>query len=242
MKMKILSIDFDYFMDISRNNLFMCPDGIDLPQETTCLTWGSRYATAKMNGINMDEIIKFDNEGFDLVMDKIMEDYRDIPVLICNSHIHIYDFIINMYDRENDTLEIFHIDQHSDVGSTEVALDCGNWVSYIKADVPEVKIHWISKKELYDEDIHNMIMPLDIIEGITFDAIFLCKSATWLYPRFDCYFEEMACALFDNYNNVICSSQIEKSREKTFEQVIIEQEKVLKEFKDYLKREEKEKS
>ena len=42
--MKILSVDFDYFQDVSKETLLKYPDGVDLPTQITNFTLGSKYA------------------------------------------------------------------------------------------------------------------------------------------------------------------------------------------------------
>ena len=48
MERRILSIDFDYFQDVSRDTLLECyPDGYDLPTQLSILTWSGYYNNPK---------------------------------------------------------------------------------------------------------------------------------------------------------------------------------------------------
>ena len=48
MERRILSIDFDYFQDVSRDTLLECyPDGYDLPTKQSILTWSGYYNNPK---------------------------------------------------------------------------------------------------------------------------------------------------------------------------------------------------
>ena len=43
--MNILSIDFDYFQNVTKDKIHLYPDGIDLGTTLSEITWGCKYAT-----------------------------------------------------------------------------------------------------------------------------------------------------------------------------------------------------
>jgi hypothetical protein len=79
-------------------------------------------------------------------------------------------------------------------------MDCGNWVKFLLDKYPDTRLKWITRElstycyGFSNDDIKKMNIEYDFssIENQTFDAIFLCRSDTWLPPHLDKYFDELA--------------------------------------------------
>jgi hypothetical protein len=139
-ELNILSIDFDFFQNVKKvKTLLHCyPDGVDLPSQITAITWASRY-------------LCFEKELLEITADtakikEITEIVRkncnvQTPVMVTNSHVHIYEFIKDLIDtNEPDSTYIVNIDMHHDTVNGNKELDCGNWISHVKKDFDNCEV------------------------------------------------------------------------------------------------------
>ena len=210
--LKVLSIDFDFFQKTTVNLLMNYPDGVDLPTEITELTWSSHYSH------NYNELItvKIDESKLNQLYKILAKQNNNIPVMIVQSHKHIYDFILRNR-KNNDKVQVFNIDMHHDCfGAKDRSLDCGNWVLHLKRNLPDFKITWITQKEglkLYNNP-HNIPVEFTFnkIRDKKFDMIFLCRSDTWLPPHLDEYFTHLASYIVTYFTNVQGEKSILKGR------------------------------
>lgn len=219
--MRVLSIDFDYFQKVDLKTLAYYPDGHDLGTGISKLIWASHYASP----IDSEHLLKVDID-----MDKIYRIKRiiedsygpNVKILICNSHKNIYQFIKDSYDGDSEYYEgvdIYNVDMHHDLFNNSPTLDCGNWVSHILKDIPGSSITWIANpisKEAYgmDNDKFNMVSEdLEDLEGIEFDAIFLCRSDIWSPPHLDSYFLDLADFIIGTFDDVRGEKQVLEIRD-----------------------------
>lgn len=209
---RVLSIDFDYFQNVTKDILKQYPDGFDLSTELSKVVWQTRYDVKdladKLLTVNCKE-----NELDILKYVLYMKCAMDAPVMVTASHKYIYEFIKDtMTDKgfspdSNNTLEIYNVDFHPDFYNASVefnSVDCGNWAYFIKQDFPDSKITWIAPekyKELYDVDEYTGLdfisTDINILTKQQYDAIFLCRSDAWFPPHLDFYFNDLL--------NLICS-------------------------------------
>lgn len=217
--MNILSIDFDYFQKVSKQQLQAYPDGIDLSTELSETVWGSHYAN-KNNlfdvGINTQEL--------DMLKGLLLKQSKDADIMITNSHSKIYDFVHTLA-TDRDSLSIINIDMHHDFFNDNPNLDCGNWVGFLinerQATGKGMNFKWIANPVGLDaygfekSETENIIeTSLSGICGKSFDAVFLCRSDTWTPPHLDKYFTEL-CDIMLNYFNSVCIERgINKPRRK----------------------------
>lgn len=205
---KILSIDFDFFANVTQNELMCYPDGVDLPTEITELVWATHYAT---NG-NILKNIDVDKDLYRELTYIINSQSINIPVLITNSHIHAFDFIEQHFD--NKRIMLTNIDWHHDIINNNPEMDCGNWIKFLKEKYPDTILQWITRKASVDcygitnEEIKKMFIEFDFnsIEHTQFDAIFLCRSDSWTPPHLDKYFDD----LIKNCFSAFFDAKIEK--------------------------------
>lgn len=218
--MKVLSIDFDYFQDVTPEVLINCyPDGKDLPTALTMMTWTSHYAHS------YDELmsVKIDEKHLSQICKIIGNQDIATPNMAVQSHIHIYDFIKEHFDKTKyNGCQIVNIDMHHDCFNDNTELDCGNWVNHIKKDIPNCEVMWIANKVSNDvyglEKLSHLIQyDFDKILNTKFDLIFICRSDTWLPPHLDPYFDKLYQILRRNFLTTIIDSQIEKPR--NFEEI-----------------------
>lgn len=192
-KMNVLSIDFDFFQQVTSDTIALCyPDPVDLPTTVSAFVWGSRYSQ------NEDELlsVKTDNDKLTELMQIVFKSImRKRPVgMVANSHRHIYDFIKKHCDGD---IKLVNIDMHHDMFNDNDKVDCGNWVSHICNEY-NTELTWIanpiSRETFGLEDARFDIIEsnFDSIKDITWDLIFLCRSDNWTPPHLDEDFNRIA--------------------------------------------------
>lgn len=222
-RLKVLSIDFDYFQNVDVDTIRTCyPDGVDLPTELSTIVWSGYYANDqtknKLNSITiLDDELK--------LLRKLLTSKDNFmvstPVLIANSHVHIYDFIHEYMDKFNATdVNIVNIDMHHDFFNNNEKLDCGNWLSHIYDDYPNhCNVSWIANpisSICYDFNAKlNSIVKTSIqsIKDFKFDIIFLCRSDNWLAPHLDCYFNDLVKLISLRFPNVCIEQSVQTPRD-----------------------------
>lgn len=210
-KLKILSIDFDFFQDVDAETLMKCyPDGIDLPTDITKITWGGRYSD-RCPYKDKIQAVKINQSFFKQMLNILKKQNKDIPVMIMQSHKHIYNFIHDNAEKQDD-LFVVNVDLHHDVTNDNDEVDCGNWISHIGTDFPNSTFCWITREvsfECYEIDFSGHIpayFDFDKIKDMDFDAIFICRSDSWLPPHLDKHFNKMLNVCGDTFDNVICEN------------------------------------
>ena len=219
----ILSIDFDYFQNVVLSDLYAYPDGIDNNTAMSEIIWGGIYGGVSGEAIEQITIRKTELNGAKRL---IRKQKRNIPVMITNSHKHIYDFI-HKYADVDEPLRLVNVDMHHDMFNDgleldDPVLDCGNWVSFI---IKEYKTNftWIANpvsSKMYGlghietkNTIDKLISTsLKHIKDMQFDAIFLCRSDTWTPPHLDCYFTELCACMLDHFGEIYAEKNITNPR------------------------------
>lgn len=222
--MRVLSIDFDYFQKVTKEQLAFYPDGIDHDTELSEIIWGARYAT---NGENIRKVGIMEDE-LDKLESLLLETNKDSPVMVANSHIHIYDFIHD-HQRDGEQIKLINIDMHHDFINDNPELDCGNWVSHLAKEQMDagnkIAFNWIANPislDVYgfetDNILGQLVLPsLDSIKGKKFDAVFLCRSDTWTPPHLDKYFAEVCGIIKDHFDDISMEQGIDKPRTQYLE-------------------------
>lgn len=162
MKKRVLSIDFDYFLDTdlsTRNEKF--PDGIDeIPLEELDKQWGHFYNTyPEIKDIGV-------TDKFYTVCRALKRMTRGV-VVISNSHKDIWDNVFNLISPE-DEIEVTNIDFHHDnyiSGGNKV--DCANWVRHLMNERPNTELTWIRRS---DSEVSSLTgeFPYNHIEDFLF--------------------------------------------------------------------------
>lgn len=239
--LKILSIDFDFFQNVKKETLYTYPDGHDLGTDMSVFVWAHHYANPFE--CKLLEEVSVNQKLFDEMKEIIISnksDDVDKPTMVANSHMHIYDFIVNNYDsKKHNGIDIVNIDMHHDMFNDNPKLDCGNWINHITERFPNYQLTWIANpisEEMYgfgEKIKHYVKTDFDSIKDKQFDIIFLCRSDTWLPPHLDNKFDELYHCIIKNYYNVLVDKQIVKPRE--YKEAAEAQRKAFEEFEAFRK-------
>lgn len=209
--LRVLSIDFDYFQDVSEKLLYTYPDGIDLNSEISQIIWGSHYA-------QNDELFDIGVDKSELrELEKLLDAQNtSCPVLIAQTHKDIYDFIEN-HMSDDTIVEIVNIDMHHDIYNSHREIDCGNWLGHmIKKHGAKAQwvIHPLSCQYFptkYDNNVECLGSIRDISDD-AFDIIFLCRSDMWLPPHLDIAFTDIVSKLTESFIDVTIHDNVDKPR------------------------------
>lgn len=178
--MRILSIDFDYFIDTDMETRIMCfPDGNDnLTSTLTKFIWDRIYEFHNIKDIGV--IPDYD------IMCKFLENLKGGKVLFADSHREIEKFFSEI--KPDEELEIINIDFHHDMYITGGdKLDCGNWLRFLLDLKPDADVKWVRRE---DSDVESLsgVFPyyhttdISEVQG-EFDLIFICFSSPWTPPH-----------------------------------------------------------
>lgn len=226
--MKVLSIDWDYFQNVSSDVLRDYPDGIDRSTELSELIWGIRYAQRDF----AKEVAILENEYNTLIQLLLMQD-KGCPVMIANSHKHIYRFITEHCDGE---IALVNIDMHHDILNDNPALDCGNWIGALFKEkcLKFQNFRWVYNPvslKMYgikdgsseeDKTLREISQKIGLssiseIPNKKFDMIFLARSDIWSPPHLDEYFSELVSLMCRHFTEVIAEQGIEIPRKEYLE-------------------------
>lgn len=213
----ILSIDFDFFQKADVEALKCYPDGVDLPSAVSSIVWSSHYANPKQSSKILS--VEIDRERLD-EMKQILSDCRpDIPVLITNSHVEIYNFICeNAAKMKTSNVDLINVDMHHDMFNNDYKMNCGNWVKFVSEDFNTHTV-WIANPisriayGLNDKAFDGVHTDFSQIDPTRTDAVFLCRSDNWTPPHLDQYFDELMKHMCDHFANVYGEKDIKQPRE-----------------------------
>lgn len=192
--MRVLSIDWDYFMNTSRDvRISQFPDGGNEKLSAfSDLAWASRYAQSKIQGVDISTI-KLREKQLDKVR-KIVEANKDTYYYaIVDSHRHLGEFLLEAEIAkkiDEDGLTIVNIDHHSDLYNIGDELNCGNWLNRVMDRFPDTEVKWIANDDSdldeFDKDKYHITISTSIedAEG-EYDFIYLCRSRVWSCPHLD---------------------------------------------------------
>ena len=208
---KILSIDFDYFQIVDMDTMSNYPDGKDNTPKLSEFVWLHRYSDCP-ELFNVDLNI----EEYGELLSLLGKQNNKTPVLISYSHKDIYDFIHEVCPSDF-PLEVVNIDMHHDYSNDNEELDCGNWVSHLQQEYKNFKWRWIANPvstEMYEaHELDNLISTsISSLEGEKYDAIFLCRSDTWLPPHLDDRFHNLLGYFSNVFTKAKASNLVMKPR------------------------------
>lgn len=204
---RVLSIDFDFFQDTDAYTMVSnYPDGIDATTFLSSLIWIGHYAKKPNQEKGLIDSVSINEHLFKQIVQVIRnQENHQIPVLVCNSHIHIYNEIINGYpewEEDGGQLFIDHIDFHHDFENGNKEVDCGNWLGKVLEKYPNAHVRWFARELGVDifkidrEKLAPYAFNLDDILNQQYDFIFLCRSDNWLPPHLDPYFHDLLNELY----------------------------------------------
>lgn len=204
MKMNVLSIDWDYFINAKKGErALLFPDGGNegLSEYLRHYVWTMRYAdTAVQKERNMIERsiedIGVREEALSLVKYCMYNISDGTQIGFADSHAQIYSLLANNTIPIKQ-YNIYNIDHHSDCYNIGDELNCGNWVNKLDSENYINNYIWIGNEDSDNEDIKSALnckckrtTDLGVIKNITWDYIFICRSGVWSPPHLDVRFNE----------------------------------------------------
>lgn len=197
--MKVLSIDWDYFMNCSIDDRAMLfPDGGNehVGIAMSNLIWATKYAD------NEKELLKIKTRVCALDKLKKWIDSGDYiyRLAVLDSHKHLGEFLLSedMEKATSSSLEVVNIDHHSDLYDKGEAINCGNWLNRVLDARPHSRLTWIRNEDSEVEaladsykDRVEITTDLEAASG-SFDVIYLCRSSIWSAPHLDKEFSALA--------------------------------------------------
>lgn len=191
---RFLSVDWDYFIGATAiDRLRFFPDGgnENLPDSLRDYIWDSHYIHPELREM------------------KVIPEYKDFlnlcknfrgECMIADSHKHAFDFIMDNTSPDEEFV-VYNIDFHHDLYDYKTSngerVNCGNWVTVLREERPNMKYIWIRRD---DSDISTTggvkvkaeFMPFSVLlmtirnnfDGL-FDYLYLCRSAVWSPPHLD---------------------------------------------------------
>lgn len=228
---RVLSIDFDYFVNATSRQRTLFPDGgFEYSQEVNRIVWVMTYAgpvnrwAGKLSSVSVFE------EPLGIVQDILLH-HLTKDFMIADSHVHAYQFIKD-HLAPGETAEVYNVDFHHDTyPGTE--LHCGNWLRLLieEGTVRQKDAYWVNQGEDSDAE-YNMaqIIPLEKLPAEGYDLIFICRSSWWTPPHLDEYFIRfLVRPLLDNAVAGSYEKDIDKSRyDDAFQADVESYRKVLK--------------
>lgn len=223
--MQVLSIDWDYFQNVSVETVRQCyPDGVDHATALSEVIWGSKYGTYPQ--INQITVLE---KEYCIIQQILLNQNSSCPVMIANSHKHIYEFIT----KHCDNLNLVNVDMHHDITNGNKTLDCGNWIGTLFKEhkLKTQDFQWVYNPisiAMYGIDegntktdvklrslIHEVgLTSLSKIKDQKFDMIFLARSDTWSPPHLDKYFCSLVKLMCMHFQKVIAEQGIENPRQQ----------------------------
>lgn len=222
-KINVLSIDFDYFQNVTKNILSDCyPDGIDLSTELSIITWASHYNNQRV-GKQLKKVGILHNE-LEYLKQILLSDYiaDHAEVMITNSHKFIYPLIHELMDQNtNQCVHCVNVDLHHDFKNDNDEVDCGNWISHLCLEYGnDFTFDWVVNpisRTMYglDEAKYDkaFLTSLADIQNQQFDVVFLCRSDNWFAPHLDKHFDEIVRLIAGKFYDIRIEESVSKVRD-----------------------------
>lgn len=160
---KVLSIDFDYFVDATREEKFGFPDpNENLSIDINTFLWVTHYAEQQLNvkrfGKQIDrslDSIPVNRETFTQVLKylKMLKyDSSALQVIVANSHSAIFPYLEQKVNS-GIPVKVCNLDDHSDFYGIGSDLNCGNWGNLLYNSVrkhnllSQSEVNWVGQPD-----------------------------------------------------------------------------------------------
>lgn len=184
---KILSIDWDYFIDATiEERIRLFPDGNDYNSVLESVIWQTHYHTDDVKNIGINK------KSYSFFSSLVMQQYFKAACL-CNQHRQCYNFVTQILGlNKNAEIEIVNVDFHHDVYDSALGnVNSGNWLYYLMQEYKHMRVKWVKCKT---SDRGNAKVKLTTCAETTlkpdFDALFVCRSGLYAPPHLDKYLQE----------------------------------------------------
>ena len=190
--MKVLSIDFDYFVKATPEAMALFPDGGREFSGLDSVVWASNYAHAS---VLQDDVLlngaTVDTQSLLAVAGIVMTQNANTKVMITDSHRHAYKFIKENCKRKVKA-DIYNVDFHHDTfDNADREVNCGNWLRRLIEEQRTGKVYWTSRAGSVKRGKMPEVQYLSFRElPKNYDLIFICRSGWWTPPHLDHYFTE----------------------------------------------------
>ena len=241
MTTNILSIDWDYFIDISKSDkVLYFPDGGEYISQLMNQIWVQRYVFENKDKM---EKVYIEKDKINILTDwlkKVEPQLKNTELYVTLGHQDIAGMIMDKIDLKDD-LNIVNIDDHHDsYGNEEVIeekqVNCGNWVNFLENRGYNMKIDWIHRKDSdFDkEKLNKIITPTLEYEKFKYqipDYIFLCKSPGFSPPHLDIEFINLFSKIFEYVKeSYMFTDEVMQDRYREIKKMAEEKEKELKDL------------
>ena len=179
-KKRVLSVDFDYFVNCSaefRDECFPDPNENNSPQLTEFL-WYNRtnyYPAISALGVTEEYI----------ALRKFLKEDNGYYFYNAESHGRIMNMIYYLFPKDTTTLEVVNVDYHHDryAGASD-RIDCGNWLRILLEERPDTEVLWVRREDsvILLEYPYFDTTDFSDVKG-HFDAVFMCFSPEWTPPH-----------------------------------------------------------
>ena len=183
MSTRILSIDWDYFINTAGDERTYFPDGVDGFSSLSSVIWSGYYTQCNNSSHSERRLLKeipIDPRLHELItyLDEIYHSGYQPVILVTDSHKHLYPLMLNYFNNQEDITNIirekefelgssnsgsiidpyllYHIDFHHDRYSNNLNdYDCGNWALMLEkiSSSEYSEIAWVSRE---DSDKRNL--------------------------------------------------------------------------------------
>ncbi len=216
--LKVLSIDFDYFQNVSEDVMqSYYPDGHDHNTFISSIVWQPIYFYEESNKPIME--VTLNKTEYDLACALLSKQSPMAYVMVRNSHVHIYDVIKEHFKKgKYDNVKITHIDMHHDMFNNNSEVDCGNWLSHVASEIP-TEVTWVANPVsrsafgLGGSKFDMIKSSIDEVPFMQYDIIYICRSDCWLPPHLDRYFDSLFTMLDKIFASVVYEGSISEPRD-----------------------------
>ena len=195
---RVLSIDWDYFIDASFEYRYTnFPDGHVFGQYLESVIWSTHYAqTSGLTkvGVNTKALVKVK----EYIMSRLNSG-RIKAVYCAYNHDECYAFIHKYLTAgRGDNLSLTNLDFHHDTWSTSNGVvDAGNWLTHLQEEFgSSATLRWVGCKDSPGSD-YSWLNPVSLSAALKleYDYIFICRSGLWSPPHLDRRFNDLAYAV-----------------------------------------------
>lgn len=198
---KILSIDFDYFIDASNleREIYFPRGGDEIPSEQLKTIWQMKHAQySQLPKIGVIEQF-YTMKNYLMLLEIKKDNFYN-----SDSHKNIKKLIDTI--PKSSQLSIVNVDFHHDYYhyySGGQYLNCGNWLRRVVEERPNTLVKWIRREDSQIYSLegefpfqHTTDLTSVLSEG--YDYIFICRSPEWSPPHLGKRYDELVRAALDS--------------------------------------------
>jgi hypothetical protein len=176
-QMRILSIDFDYFVSPTPEQRQYFPDGgREMSDFLNTFIWAGGYANSEFAAK------KCNNKDYSLLNVNLLEE----PLQL-----------IEKWDGSETML--YNVDFHHDTNKCCGEIHCGNWLRALLDERVVNEALWINQPSSATAGNLAKVVPISDLPHTGYDLVYICRSGWWTPPHMDKIFiEQFARPLIKN--------------------------------------------